>query len=291
MRLDDIRWLQVENTTRCNAWCPGCARNQGGYQLNKNLSIVDLDITRFNEVLDLLPNLETVQFCGTYGDTMAAPNVLEHILTVSSRNKKIQIHTHGGFHNTTWWSELAVILKSHVHDVWFTLDGLSGVHEIYRQGTNFEKIIKNAEAFINAGGHATWQFIPWQHNEHQIKDCIKLSQNLGFKKFKLIKNVRTDFVARHWKTGDLLDLKPWTLNHTYNLREIQFVKNHVEESNCMHLTGPSIYLNANGNISVCCEFNIHRQSQSFDQLPDINQELLSRPNQTCLRACGTHVII
>ena len=27
----DIKWLQVEATTKCNDWCPGCARNNNGY--------------------------------------------------------------------------------------------------------------------------------------------------------------------------------------------------------------------------------------------------------------------
>jgi hypothetical protein len=33
----------------------------------------------------------------------------------------------------------AVTLSDREHDVWFALDGLKGVHEIYRQGTNFDK--------------------------------------------------------------------------------------------------------------------------------------------------------
>ena len=51
---------------------------------------------------------------------------------------------------------------------------------------NYQKIIDNASAFIQAGGFATWQFVPYAHNEHQVKNCIKVSQELGFKKFKLI---------------------------------------------------------------------------------------------------------
>jgi sulfatase maturation enzyme AslB (radical SAM superfamily) len=291
MTPEQVRWLQVENTTRCNAWCPGCARNNNGFGLSNNFELHDLELDRFKQVLEFFPNLDTVQFCGTFGDTMAAPDVMEHILLATQHSKKLQIHTHGGFHSTAWWAELAKILKHHQHDVWFALDGLEGVHEIYRQGTKFTKIIDNARAFIGAGGHATWQFIPWQHNEHQIKDCIKLSQQVGFKKFKLVKNVRTDFTARHWKTGEPLNIKPWTMNPDFNLREIQFVKNRVEKINCMHLAGPSVYLNANGNISACCEFNIRRQSNTFDQLPNIDQELSIKPNKTCLQACGTHVTI
>lgn len=290
MRLEDIKWLQVENTTRCNAWCPGCARNQEGYGLIPGLDIVDLDPDRLAEVLELLPRLETIQFCGTYGDTMATQSVLNHFSIALRYAKKLQIHTHGGFHNTDWWTELACMLKPYDHDVWFALDGLEGVHEIYRQGTSFNKTMANAKSFISAGGHATWQFIPWHHNEHQIPDCLRLSQQVGFKKFKLVKNVRTNFQARHWKTGDPIDVRPWTQQSRFNQREIVFVKNRVLEQDCMHLSHPSIYLNANGKISVCCEFNLHQQHDNFDQIPDIQHELATHaPRHTCLQACGSTV--
>ena len=137
----DVKWLQVENTTRCSAWCPACGRNQGGYGLVPDLVVQDLDLQRFQQVLEQFPNLETIQFCGTYGDTMAAQNVLEHVSLAKNHCKKIQIHTHGGIRNEHWWSEFAVLLKDIDHDVWFALDGLKGVHEIYRQGTDFDKTI------------------------------------------------------------------------------------------------------------------------------------------------------
>jgi sulfatase maturation enzyme AslB (radical SAM superfamily) len=168
MILSDTTWLQVENSTKCNAWCPGCGRNQGGYNLNPDLVVEDLSTERFEEVLKKLPNLETIQFSGTYGDTMAANNVLEHIDLAIKYAGKIQIHTHGGIRSTQWWADLGTLLKDLNHDVWFCLDGLKGVHEIYRQGTDFDKTVANAQAFISAGGYATWQFIPWAHNEHLL---------------------------------------------------------------------------------------------------------------------------
>ena len=61
---ENIKWLQVENTTKCNAWCPGCSRNNNGYGLS-NFVIEDLDTNRFQEVLEEYPNLEVIQFCGT----------------------------------------------------------------------------------------------------------------------------------------------------------------------------------------------------------------------------------
>jgi len=184
---------------------------------------------------------------------------------------------------------LAKFLSDINHDVWFALDGLKGVHEIYRQGSNFDKTISNARAFIDAGGFATWQFIPWAHNEHQILECIKLSQQLKFKKFKLVKSVRDNFNAKHWKSKQTIEFRPW--KHDNNFNQTKKQKDLVLEKDCMHLSWPGVYLNANGKISSCCEFNIFRQFDNFDQLPDIRSELGKQPHQTCLRACGSPAII
>jgi sulfatase maturation enzyme AslB (radical SAM superfamily) len=284
---NSIKWLQVENTTRCNAWCPACARNNNGFGLVNDLVIEDLSLTRFQEVLESFPKLETIQFCATFGDVIASPLVLAHIKLAKQHVKKLQLHTHGSLRTPKWWEELAKLLTDIEHDVWFAIDGLKGVHEIYRQGTNFDKVIANATAFINAGGKATWQFIPWEHNEHQIKDCMKLSQQLGFKKFKLIKSVRTDFQGLHWKTGEPIEFRPWSQDNKFNLRDTVYKKDQVLEKDCMHLTLPSVYLNANGKISPCCEYNHQKQFDKLIDLPDIKIEINSTPNKICLHACGS----
>ena len=280
---DQVRWLQVENTTRCNAWCPECPRNQGGYGLNPDLVVEDLDCTRFQQVLDSLPNLETIQFCGNYGDTVMAANVLEHIAIAKKHCKKIQVHTHGALRSRGWWHEFADVLCSHEHDVWFAIDGLEGVHEIYRQGTKFTKVIENAKAFINNGGHATWQFIPWQHNEHQIMQCMKMSQDLGFKKFKFVFGVRSEVQPRHWRTGEPIELHQWSRSQGTN-RFLE-LKQTVDAANCRHLNESSVYLNANGMLNQCCYYDHDTAVSSVDQLPNMLYELPNQPPR-CVTSCG-----
>ena len=283
-----VKWLQVENTTKCNAWCPGCGRNNGGFGLNKDLVIEDLPTNRLKEVLEYFPNLHAVQFCGTYGDTVAAANVLEHIDVAMSYAEKIQIHTHGGIRNASWWENLGKKLSGFNHNVWFAIDGLKGVHEVYRQGTDFDKVIENASAFISAGGVATWQFIPWEHNESQIQDCLKLSQQIGFKKFIVLKDVKHRRQGYHWKTGEPIEFRPWSratnTNRAISVPEKK--RDAVDITNCRHIQDPSVYLNANGLLSSCCFFNWHRSTERFDQLPNIESELITNPDQRCLTNCG-----
>jgi len=280
-----VKWLQVENTSKCNAWCPGCDRNQQGYGLAPGLIVQDLDTDRFAEILQQLPNLQTIQFCGTHGDFAAASNVLEHVELALKHSKKIQIHTHGGIRNAHWWRNLADMLKPVEHDVWFGIDGLKGIHEIYRQGTDFDKTMENADAFIQAGGHATWQFIPWAHNEHQIKDCMRESQRMGFKRFKFVFGVRRGPNAYHYRTGEPFELKDWS--RTQGTNHWRLEKTQIQTSDCLHLRENSIYVNANGTVSSCCFFNLHRSCSNVNELPDLHAELTTKPSLACIKTCGS----
>lgn len=283
--LGSYQWLQVEATTKCNAWCPGCARNKGGYELVDHLVLEDLRAERFQQVLSKLPGLTTIDFCGTHGDAIAAANILELINIAKEHCSKIIIRTNGSLRSTTWWQELYRVLSNINHEVWFCLDGLAGTHEYYRQGTDFSTVINNAKTFINAGGTAVWQFIPWAHNERELKECIRFSQDLGFKRFEIIKNVRTNFTARHYKDGQIIKLSTWSKNK--NNSKYEQIKTGVIQDDCQHLSQPGLYLNANGLVSNCCYFNINRATESLADLPDIAVELAENPNTVCMHHCGS----
>jgi len=282
-----VKWLQVEATSKCNAWCPGCSRNKNGHGLADGLVIEDLKTERFESVLRMFPALETVDFCGTFGDAVAAYNIKSLVELAKQHSKKIVIRTNGSLRDMVWWTQFAHLLKSPEHEVWFCLDGLADTHHIYRQGTDFDKIIKNAKTFIAAGGTAVWQFIPWAHNEHQIKDCIKLSQELKFKRFELVKSVRSNFQAQHYVTGEPVEINTWSMNQRMN--PLTFVKNRVDPDNCMHLRLPSMYLNADGRLNVCCYFNTAHADSEVDNLMDITTKLSNQnlAPQVCKNHCGT----
>ena len=279
---DKVKWLHVELSSRCNAWCPACPRSNAGFGLKPHVVEQDLAIERFEEVLKCLPLLEVVQFCGNYGDPIIAKNIIESIEVAKKHAKKIQIHTNGSLRNQEWWRDLALLLESVDHDVWFGIDGVKDVHEIYRQGTDYDKIIDNATAFINAGGYATWQFIPYAHNEHQVRECFTISQQLKFKKFKIAKLYRKQTEARHWKTGELFELLP-TQEFQSLLRMPKEITK-VEVENCMHVSYPSMYLSATGTVSRCCYM---ADTEKFNQVNEMLDKAVDFDNAICLQSCGT----
>jgi sulfatase maturation enzyme AslB (radical SAM superfamily) len=242
-----------------------------------------LSTDSLKQTLEQLPGLVTIDFCGTYGDAIAAPNIIEQLAIAKLYSKKIIVRTNGSLRNGEWWKSFASVLSDIDHEVWFCLDGLEDTHSIYRQGTDFNTIIKNAKTFIAEGGTAIWQFIPWKHNEHQIKDCIRMSQQLGFKRFEFIRDVRKDFESKHYQTGQVINIQPW--GNDKKLNRLEQVKTQVLAGNCRHLSQPSVYLNATGRISTCCFFNNNISSDTIDDLPDIGNEL-DNPRPICMKYCG-----
>jgi hypothetical protein len=95
----------------------------------------------------------------------------------------LYVHTNGGVHNTEYWKEMAEIIGGY-GQVDFNIDGLENTNHLYRRNTDFNKIISNAQSFIGAGGRAVWNYIVFEHNQHQVGQAQELSKTLGFHDFK-----------------------------------------------------------------------------------------------------------
>lgn len=287
--LDTIKWLHVEPTTRCNAWCQFCPRNKNGFGLS-DFELVDLEPKRLKQVIDGMPKLETVQFCGTLGDPCASKLIDSQLQVIKDNDVSLQLHTNGSLRTTDWWANLAKKFGNEL-SVWFAIDGLEDTHKIYRQATSWKKIIENAKAFIDAGGNAVWQFIPFAHNEHQIRNCMQMSTAMGFSRFEFIKNANYYSKAYNYKTGEPMDIRPWSGHNQQWRRKGEILhkttgnvkKNRVEEKNCMHLALTSVFLNASGVITPCCYF----RNKSFveNEILDSIRSKNYLPN--CIEVCGS----
>ena len=67
-----VRHVQLEITTKCNAACPQCPRNHHGGPTIKSLPITSWSLADLQRILpvDFVKQLDSVYFCGTYGDPM-----------------------------------------------------------------------------------------------------------------------------------------------------------------------------------------------------------------------------
>jgi MoaA/NifB/PqqE/SkfB family radical SAM enzyme len=188
-----IKVLDIESTNTCNASCPQCLRTNENINVESQYhDVLDFDRVMANVPSDFWPALTEINLNGNTGDNIAHPNIQNIVSTLIkvAPQATIKISTNGGLRNTTWWSNFGKSTAGTRCFVIFGIDGLDDTHALHRVGTSWQKVIDNAKAFINAGGQAVWQMIPFKHNEHQINNCKNLSQQLGFQRFILVSDNR-----------------------------------------------------------------------------------------------------
>lgn len=185
-KFDQLEDIHLEITNRCQASCPMCSRNYHGGLENPLIKNNDWTFEDFKNILDtnVLQQLKGFYFCGNFGDPIINDELIEMVEYASTTNPKlnIRIHTNGSARNTEWWTRLANALPE-MHSVIFAIDGLEDTHKLYRIGTNYKKILQNAEAFIAAGGTAEWCFIKFKHNEHQVIKAKQIAKEMRFSSF------------------------------------------------------------------------------------------------------------
>ena len=67
----------------------------------------------------------------------------------------------------------------------FDLDGIDNkTQNMYRIGTDYDKVIQNAEAFSSGGGNAVWKMIPFDFNEDLVDQAKELALKHNFSHFQ-----------------------------------------------------------------------------------------------------------
>ena len=184
LQKNKIEYLQIDHNSSCNLLCPQCIRTCDNI-VNPSLPIRELQIDQYKKFINQLPNLKNIMFCGNYGDVIVSRTFIECLKYILSKTSaKIIITTNGSARNKKWWVDLALLLRNR-GKVNFSIDGLEDTNHLYRVNSNFNKIIENAKAFIDAGGIARWDYLVFKHNEHQIKEAEQLAKEIGFKQFQL----------------------------------------------------------------------------------------------------------
>lgn len=265
LKLSEIRQIQIEVTTRCNARCPMCMRNYRGMDYNGGYPETELSLAQLQHILKptVLEQLTRgVWFNGNLGDFGLAKDAQEIVHWLADQNVPVYINTNGSMRTPEWWASLA---RPGVR-IGFALDGLEDTHALYRQDTDWNRVIENARAFINAGGHAIWRFIPFDHNRHQEFECRNMSKELGFARFENIDEGR-DRGPVFSRTGEYThhlgepfgsnvpDARAMLKSHVtwFNPRTISSDKD-IKSLNivCQHKRQEEIYITADGQVFPCC---------------------------------------
>lgn len=182
----DIKIIHLEITQNCQASCPMCDRNQNGGKLNPHINLDELTLNDIKNIFSpaFISQLNTMYMCGNLGDPITARDTLEVFEYFRCNNSKmwLSMNTNAGARDEKWWQELAKIY-GRMGAVIFSVDGLKDTNHIYRQGVVWENVERSMRSFINAGGRGRWDFLIFEHNQHQVQEAEDLSKKLGFEKF------------------------------------------------------------------------------------------------------------
>lgn len=171
MNIDQIKKIELEISSDCNAACPGCART-----LHKNL--LQVNSITLKDIQRLFPDEKSIagkefKFCGVLGDPAMNSECVDMVDYLVHRGAYCELSTNGGVQKPEWWARLGKLAKKfkdkvHIH---FCIDGHEKTNHIYRVNTKFSTIKRNMEAYAWEAppDHATWIYIVFDHNEHELQ--------------------------------------------------------------------------------------------------------------------------
>lgn len=281
----DIVGLHLEPTSKCNAKCPQCPRNvYGSNHLLDNLQEEDFPIELLNQID--IPVLNDVLINGNYGDIVMHDKPKEFIQALVNKwgakrkSPTIRIHSNGGALSKSFWQYIGSLGIS----CEFGIDGVTNEqHQLYRQNTRLDTVLKNAQTFIDAGGEAGWAMTLFKHNQNDVRTAEKIAKDMGFKNFRSRPSTRfshfsaggepvgavlnDDFSVKHWLqpvNGKELstDMKLLGNNIKRKFQKQNAMGNiisradHVELINdtvtCEVKESSRVYVSARGRVTPCC---------------------------------------
>lgn len=261
----DIKVLHLEPTDVCQAACPLCAREtdrEFRKDRQHHLSMVQI-LQVFDE--EKIKKLNKMFMCGNYGDPAASKHTLDIYREFRRINPNIVLgmNTNGGIQTTFWWYELAKIMNQPQDYVVFSIDGLEYTNATYRRNVNWDKLMSNARAFIEAGGSAHWDMLVYRHNQHEVDSCEQHARDMGFTWFRAKVSKRGFTESLQFPVG----WQPITVN--------------TGVINCHALKEQSVYIDAQGNLVPCCWLGARQNNFVTDV------DAIPTPDPVCANTCGS----
>ena len=189
----DIRQVHLEVTQKCQAACPMCDRNENGGKDNRHITNAELSLADCERIFppEFIAQLDTMYMCGNLGDPIVANDTLEIFKYFREHNPKmwLSMNTNAGAKDEQWWRQLAGVF-GRMGTVIFSVDGLRDTNHLYRQNVVWDNVERNMRTFIGAGGRARWDYLIFQHNEHQVAEAEALATEWGCERFQKKKSGR-----------------------------------------------------------------------------------------------------
>ena len=178
----------IHTTHRCPLQCPYCMRQEDNIKKmireSRDMPLEDMEkILKFSMPLT---------FTGSMSDPIYHENFLQIIKMCEPYSSKIKmnVQTNGTAKKLTWWKD---VFASSKNILWtFALDGTDQETLIkYRVNSDYDEVLSVMRLAVSMGVRVEWQFIIFDHNEHQIEDAKRIADEEGFA-LSFIKSNRWD---------------------------------------------------------------------------------------------------
>lgn len=241
--------LALELSTQCNSACIQCNRYLDddpvlGIVENPAVPQTTMTLSDIKKLLpsDYLTKVKYIKLTGSHGDPTMAKDAIPIMSWIKQQNPNIlfQMDSNGGTRTVTWWRDAAKFFSVDTHPynfLTFSIDGLEDTNHIYRRRVVWKKVMRNARAFIDAGGIACWAFLVFEHNKHQVTEARNLAKKMGFTYFQVKVSSREAIRPVQWLTPP----KSWKVVQPRGKGDIQ----------CLQLPRDEIMITAQGYFLPC----------------------------------------
>lgn len=253
----EVRHYYIELTNRCFLACSACARTP----VRAVLKPQDLPFSIIENIILSHPLSERSDLVfilsGVFGDPIYHPQFLEIIALMKEHGAKVSIVTNGSYKEESWWHQFAQLLTGE-DEITFSIDGLKGSHEIYRQFGSFEQSFKALQLMRSSRAKLIWKYIVFPHNQSLVSQAKEIAEKLGVN-FVLHQTDRTnnkgEFIlpGESWKPPRLKRkelakaiLKKLIPKYEGNLSELLTI-----EPRCASGKEPT-FISSKGEVFPCC---------------------------------------
>jgi len=172
--------ISIEPTTACNLQCPECPSGLKSFTRTTGNLSQELHSKIIDEIKD------SVWYINYYfqGEPFINPHFLSFIKYANSKGIYCSTSTNAHFLNSEKAKET---VESGLHRLIISIDGTTqDTYEKYRKNGSLSKVIEGTNNILkwkkdlkSKTPHVIFQYLVVNHNEHQLKDAINLSRELG----------------------------------------------------------------------------------------------------------------
>ena len=243
--------FHIEPTSKCTLECPLCDRTWF-YEKFKRRNLHEINV---NHVVKFVGPNAQVTMCGNNGDPIYHSKFLKLCQKFKENNCKLSITTNGSAKTKKWWENLKTILKKE-DKITFSIDGLEDTNHVYRKNAKWNSIMTAIKTLKNRDFKMVWKFIVFKHNQHQIYEAKKLSDELGFNQFKLEQSNRwlgkkelmpdREYVDSYYKHQEQVLINP---EYSFKMKPYCLKNN---------LPSHDLFIDAEGDFYPCCWIGTYR---------------------------------